>query len=230
MTGIHADEIARTLIDIQCEIYRRHDADSAPVDEREYDAWVSEATDMAFQLYGNADMDRYGMEFGKAYQMATSMNAHIAAEGLERALRPDEECPQEQDDEDDIGLYDEICYEMTILGQDRASLAHVIAERIQNAINTIGAMLCEEGRTLDKDHVELTGKSGLVICGIAGMDVPGIGEFEGQPESPFSLIHEFNADGDVLSVLWNERAIAISSCSGAVTSMSEAELRAEFMP
>lgn len=35
--GMTANDIARTLIDIQCEIYERHSADSAPTDRAEYD-------------------------------------------------------------------------------------------------------------------------------------------------------------------------------------------------
>lgn len=225
--GMTANDIARTLIDIQCEIYERHSADSAPTDRAEYDKWVAEATDAVTQLYGNVDMGSHGMEFGKACQMATDMNAHIVAEALERALRPNED-EDWDDEEDEVSQLDEIRDEILNLESERATLSHVVASNIQHVVDVVGKAIVEGGGTLRDDRVDAVSRDALVAQGTVGMKVPDSIEFADGQKMRFSIRHDASGDRDIVSVFWDNTGITLSACSRPLLSMPEHLIREAF--
>lgn len=83
---ICAEDIATTLIDVQCDIYRRHAAGCAPTDPVEYDKWVVEAMDFLLPIYGGANLDRHGRMLAEAMRLAACDGALISAEALDRLL------------------------------------------------------------------------------------------------------------------------------------------------
>lgn len=224
---MRADDIAKTLIDIQCDIYKRHSATSAPTDRAEYEQWVAEATDAVTQLYGNVDMGRYGLALGRACQMATDMNAHIAAEALERSL-----CQDDDDDgngvSDEVDQLDDICDEILALADERASLSCAIAGGIQHVVDVVGDAMAQEGATLSGDKVDATGRNGLVANGTMGMKVPECMEFGVSRPNGFVVRHRLTADEDMVSVFWKDEGIVLSACSRDLLGMSDTAIREEF--
>jgi hypothetical protein len=230
--GLRAEDIAKTLIDIQCEIYERHGEVGAPTDRAEYEQWVTEATDMVTQLYGNVDLARYGIELGRACQMATDMNAHISAEALERSLRSsdDDESP---DDEDDIEMLDDMIDEIRNLEDDYRDLSHAIASQVQHVVDVAGDIARRSSPMTADKHVSLVTSDRFVVRGTAGMRVPEANEFRSTREaslgySPsFVIRHSLKADIDVVSVAWADDAQsqALAECSRELLTMSDAQLR-----
>lgn len=235
--GLRAEEIAKTLIDIQCEIYERHSATSAPTDRGEYERWVSEATDAVTQLYGNADMGRYGLEFGRACQMATDMSAHIAAEALERSLVPDIDGEDWDDDgEDEVSVLDDITDEIANLEMERVAVSHSVATKIQHVIDVVGGMAGDDGRSPRRDSVTAVSREGLIAKGTIGMRIPGTDEFAGSVPGgsgyapSFSISHSADIDDDVVSVMWvrGRGSTALASCSRRLLSMDDHRLMETF--
>lgn len=184
--GMRAEEIAKTLIDIQCRIYERHGATGAPTSRDEYERWVCEATDMVTPLYGSADMGRHGLEMGRALQMATDMGAHIAAEAMERALAPEDGDAEDADDL--VSAYDDVCDGITNLMDERAVISQAIAVEMRRLVGIAWDVLrerCEGDVDVSKvfDPSKPVGcmmpmqDRTLVIYGSPEFDVPSTEQF-----------------------------------------------------
>lgn len=194
MRMLKAEDVAKTLVEIQCELYERHGASSAPAEEHEYDVWVAEATDVLTQLYGSVDLGLCGIELGRGMQMASDLNAHIAVEALGRALAVDDEADEETDkgcqwlsDSDNlIDRYEELGCAMVEMEQERALIAQAVALCVQRLVDIAGEVVDRGGTPSPMCRM---------VSGVVGQEVPELEAFHSQNGRPAEfVIRRYDSD------------------------------------